>query len=75
MILGNLPSLMGEKGQPVTASVDEIVAQNYLEPHHHLYPLIYISFIYIWLSLPKRTFRGQIVCLSLCEGYNQSTQI
>lgn len=39
--LSHLSSVMGAKGQPLTASVDEIAASNNLEPHYHHYPLIF----------------------------------
>lgn len=54
-----LSSVMGDKGQPVTARVDEIVAQNYLGLHDHRYLLMYFFHWLLLISLPERNLSGQ----------------
>lgn len=57
VILSSLSSVMGDKGQPVTVSVDEIAVWNYLKPYHHPYPILYF-FINIYLYLCQKEFEG-----------------
>ena len=53
VILSNSSSVMGNKGQQMTARMDEIDVQNYLELHHHHYPLTQF-FIDTCLSLYQK---------------------
>jgi len=53
VILSNSSSVMGSKGQQVTARMDEIDVQNYFKLRQHHYPLIHF-FIDTCLSLYQK---------------------